>query len=113
MHRCASYPAPDCLVQLDVHSYVRGPHVLSSKLFDLFDSLRSPIFEGNFVQPFVKVNGILPCDSILHTAFLVHHLRTNFWIEGMQISNVDKSLAAIAAPGTAFTRPCSEIVYLA
>jgi len=75
MSQAAPYPAPDCLIELDIHTYVRRPHVLCGKLLDLLDSFRGTFFEGDLVQPLVKVDSVLPCDSILHTAFLVHHLR--------------------------------------
>ena len=49
--------------------------MLGGKLFDLLNSLGGTLLESNLMQPFVKVDGVLPCDSILHTAFFVHHLQ--------------------------------------
>lgn len=102
MSQAAPYPAPDCLVELDVHADVRGPHVLRCKLLDLLDSLRGTFFEGNLVQPLVKVDRVFPCDSILHTAFLVHHLRNQIltWDRARRRrqSSTRSGLAAVADP---------------
>jgi hypothetical protein len=86
--QAAPYPAPDCLVELDIHTYVRRPHVLCGKLLDLLDSFRGTFFEGDLVQPLVKVDSVLPCDSILHTAFLVHHLRKQVLLGIVQAGDV-------------------------
>lgn len=49
--------------------------MLCCKFLDFLDSPGCTILECDLVQPLVKVDGVLPCDSILHTALLVHHLR--------------------------------------
>lgn len=101
--KSAPYPAPDCLVELDVHADVRRPHVLRCKLLDLLDSLRGPVLEGNLMQPLVEVDSVLPCDSILHTTFLVHHLRTDTVTEVVQVAT---STYTVKRAGGLDDRPC-------
>ena len=93
----APYPAPDCLVELDVHADIGCPHVLRCKLLDLLDSLRGPVLESNLMQPLVQIASVLSCNSILYTTFLVHHLRTDTVTEVVQVATSTEKSSELAA----------------
>merc|ERR1711937_67678 len=55
---------PDLFVKVRVDSDVLSAHFFKSKLPDSFNGFRGPEFPADFVDPFMKVDGVFPGDDL-------------------------------------------------